>query len=75
MLATLTLALPLAAAAEPTGLLRTDGVAVKLMEPGTLEAELQLHLRNSVPFERFSEEFVAHALKIAEVSQPGPPSP
>ena len=49
----LTLALPLAASAEPTGLLRTDGVPVKLMEPGALEAELALHSRNAAPFERF----------------------
>lgn len=58
----LTLALPFAASAEPTGLLRTDGVPVKLMEPGALEAELALHSRNAVPFERFSDEFVKHAL-------------
>lgn len=62
MLATLTLALPFVASAEPTGLLRTDGVPVKLMEPGVLEAELELHTRNSVPFQRFSDDFVKHAL-------------
>ena len=58
----LTLALPFAASAEPTGLLRTDGVPVKLMEPGALEVELALHSRNAAPFERFSDEFVKHAL-------------
>lgn len=63
MLATLVLALPFGTSAEPTGLLRTDGVPVKLMEPGALEAELALHSQNSVPSERFSDEFVQHALK------------
>ena len=59
---TLALALPLAATAEPTGMLRTDGVPVKLMEPGALEAELELHSRSTVPFKPFSPEFVKHAL-------------
>jgi hypothetical protein len=59
---TLALALPLAVTAEPTGMLRTDGVPVKLMEPGALEAELQLHSSRAVPFKPFSAEFVKHAL-------------
>jgi C1A family cysteine protease len=43
--------------------LRTDGVPVMLMEPGQLEAEMELHSKDAVVSSPFSAAFVERALK------------
>ena len=43
--------------------LRTDGVPVMLMEPGQLEAEMELHSKDAVVSAPFSAAFVERALK------------